>query len=494
MSDEKKKEVIKHFLQEGILINPAILEKINNIPEFDTFYSNFQKLIHEGVRITNDTVLSVIDEITPTPQWNPDPQVKDAKVQVKWSYKADSSKWSMQDFINYFSNRYHKLKKILMKRKELSSPSSIGQIRFKGDREEVAAIGLIIDKQLTKNGNLIFTLEDPTGTIKVLISKNNSQLFAIAKDSQLDECVGVTGQVGDKIIFANNFFLPDIPIYKELVKTPDPAHAIFISDVHVGSNMFLHDAWNKFIRWLRAETGSEAQRNVVKKIRYLIFAGDLVEGVGIYPNQENDLEIKDIYKQYEKIAQYLAMIPDYITIIICPGNHDAMRIAEPQPELYEDYAKPVLDLPNVVSVSNPGMVNIHAHDGHPGLDILLYHGYSYVFLADQVETIRNLGGQERIDLVMKYCLQRRHLAPTHNSTQYLPTREDHLVIDTIPDIFVSGHIHRVGSVNYRNISMVQAGCWLETTEFQEKLGLKPQPGRVPLMNLQTRQVKVLKFL
>ena len=494
MSDTQKKEVIKHFLQEGVILNPSILDKINAIGEFNTFYSNFQKLINEGRTITNDTVISVIDELTPVKKWDPDPEVKPAKVEIKWSYTEDHKKFTMQNFVGYFSNRYHKLRKILMGRKELSSPTSIGQIRFKPAREEVAAIGLISEKNLTKNGNLILTLEDPTGEIKVLVSKNKGEMFEIAKDSQLDECIGITGQCGDKIIFANDYYLPDVPLYKELVKTPDPAHVVFISDVHVGSSMFIHDAWNKFIRWIRAETGSETQRAAVKKIRYLIFAGDLIEGVGIYPNQERDLEIKDIYKQYDKIAEYLAMIPDYIKIVICPGNHDAMRIAEPQPELYYDYSKAVIDLPNTVIVSNPSIVNIHAHDGHPGIDVLFYHGYSYVFLADQIETVRNLGGQERIDLVMKYCLQRRHLAPTHKSTQYLPTKEDHLVIDEVPDIFVSGHIHKVFCVNYRNVSMIQAGCWLNTTDFQEKLGLKPQPGRIPLMNLQTRQSKVLKFL
>ncbi len=45
-------------------------------------------------------------------------------------------------------------------------------------------------------------------------------------------------------------------------------------------------------------------------------------------------------------------------MIICPGNHDAMRIAEPQPELYRDFAAPLYELPNAIMVSNPSIVNI----------------------------------------------------------------------------------------------------------------------------------------
>ena len=104
------------------------------------------------------------------------------------------------------------------------------------------------------------------------------------------------------------------------------------------------------------------------------------------------------------------------------------------------------------------------------------------------------GGQARSDLIMKYVLQRRHLAPTHKSTLYLPdAHKDSLVIDKIPDIFATGHIHRVAAASYRNITLLNCSCWLEKTEYQEKLGIEPDPGRALLVNLQTRKVKILKF-
>ncbi|MBU0461355.1 MAG: metallophosphoesterase, partial [Nanoarchaeota archaeon] len=277
-------------------------------------------------------------------------------------------------------------------------------------------------------------------------------------------------------------------------KAPEEVYAAFISDMHFGSKVFMHEEWNKFLKWIGGETGSDEQKELASKIRYLFIVGDLVEGVGIYPGQENDLEVRDIYEQYNIFAQFLKQIPTHINIIVCPGNHDAMRIAEPQPPLYKDFAAAIYALPNVTLVSNPAIVRIHEKEDFPGFDVLIYHGFSYIYYADKVESIRSAGGQSRVDLVMQFLLQRRHLAPTHESTLYLPDADkDSLVIEKVPDLFVSGHIHRVGVFNYRNIQMVECSCWLKTTDYQEKMGLKPQPARVPIINLKTRKPKILKF-
>ena len=65
----------------------------------------------------------------------------------------------------------------------------------------------------------------------------------------------------------------------------------------------------------------------------------MVDGIGIYPNQERELVVKDIYKQYEMLDDFIEAIPDYMEVIIGPGNHDAVRRGEPQPAMGTDLFK-----------------------------------------------------------------------------------------------------------------------------------------------------------
>jgi DNA polymerase II small subunit len=97
------------------------------------------------------------------------------------------------------------------------------------------------------------------------------------------------------------------------------------------------------------------------------------------------------------------------------------------------------------------------------------------------------------DLIMKYLLKNRHLAPTHTSTQYFPFNEDPLVIRKIPDIFVSGHTHKSAVSYYNNILLISTSSWESITPYEEKMGADPDFCKVPMFNLKTREIKVLDF-
>ena len=184
-----------------------------------------------------------------------------------------------------------------------------------------------------------------------------------------------------------------------------------------------------------------------------------------------------------------------MAIIICAGNHDAVRISEPQPRLSKEYANPLWELPNVIMTTNPSMINIAATEGFSGFDILMYHGYSFDHYIANVDSIRSKGGYDRADLIMTFLLQKRHFAPSHTSTLYIPdSKDDPLLIKKVPDIFATGHIHKSAAASYRNITLICGSCWQDKTAFQEKVGHHPEPARVPIINLKTREVKILSFI
>ncbi len=414
-------------------------------------------------------------------------------VKIINSYPGLSGKVDVGDFVQYFNSRYKTLSSIIQNRQELSNTTSIQRLRQKADREAVSVIGMVREKQVTKNNNIILTVEDTTGEFKILVSKNNPELNKQAKNIVEDEIIGITGTLGQEMIYANNIIWPDVPVNKEIKKADDEVYAIFLSDLHIGSKNFLEENFLKFVKWIRGEIGNDSQIEMTKKIKYAFFIGDMVDGAGIYPEQESELVIKDIYKQYEKCAEYLKMIPEGIALIICPGNHDAQRISEPQPPLPEDIASPLYSLNNTLLVSNPALINIHSSETFSGFDVLMYHGYSFDYYIASVDTLRSAGGYNKIDSLMKFLLKRRHLAPTHTSTLYFPSQEDNLIIDRIPDFFVTGHIHKTAVSSYRNITLICGSCWQSKTSFQEKVGHDPEPARVPIVNLKTREIKILRF-
>ena len=494
-TSKTKKDIVNFFLKKKVLISPELLKKIDQEADLDKLYNELSSKSDIGPLVLSQEIKE--GDISSGTAESPSLAEQNLilpSVKVISSYQEESKKRTVQDFVAYFNKRYTALEKILRNRQELQNIMSIKRILDKKDRETLSLIGIVKDKNTTSGGGIMLELEDPTGSIKVFINQNKPELFNQAKDIVLDEVIGIVGANGDKIVFANNILSPDVPMNKELKKAKDIAYAIFLSDFHVGSTNFLTNEFNQFLEWINCRTGTDQQKEIAKKVKYAFIVGDLVEGMGVYPGQEAELTIKDISQQYEACAQLLKKIPKHIQLIICAGNHDAMRIAEPQPVLYKDFAKPIWELENVTMVSNPAMINIHSSHVFPGFDVLLYHGYSFDYYVANVDSIRNSDGYNRADLIMKFLLQKRHLAPSYTSTLYIPDKNrDPLIINQIPDFFITGHIHKSIVANYRNITMICGSCWQSKTPFQEKVGHNPEPARVPVVNLQTREIKILKF-
>ena len=410
------------------------------------------------------------------------------------SYNLDSKKWEVGDFVSHYKNKYNGLKDILMGRPGLEGVLSINKVINKNAKEKVAVIGLISDKSITSNNNVMLTVEDFTGGIKVLVNKDKLELYSVAKNLVLDEVIGVVGVSGNKIVFANDIIFPDVPAGKELKKSKDEAYVAFISDIHFGSNLFLEKDFLRFIDWVNGKSGSKEQKEIASKLRYIFVAGDLVDGVGIYPGQDEELVIKDIKKQYDLLAGYLGRIRKDVKLVLAPGNHDALRLSEPQPPLNKEFAGALYELPNATMVSNPALINIHSSIDFPGFDILMYHGASFHYFIRNVDNLRLNNATENPSLVLKFLLQKRHLAPSHGSSLYVPNlEEDPLIIKKIPDFFVAGEIHHSDVGDYKNITLINCSCWQSATDYQEKVGNHPDPSKVVVANLKTREVKVLNF-
>ena len=401
----------------------------------------------------------------------------DTKVEIMDDYEVQNSEKDVPEFLGYYNDRYKKMKKLLMRRSELRSATSIKRLERRSEGDEAAAIGLVKDKYSTNSGKYIVSIEDKTGTFKVLVDERDGQRIV------QDEMIGVSGSMGGDIVYANSVIRPDLPIPDGVTKTKDNVEAAYISDLHIGSEDTLHDRLDRFAKWLGTSEASN--------IGYLVMPGDVVEGVGVYPNQEEELEINSIYKQYEMFEDWVEKVPEDIQVLIGPGNHDITRLAEPQPKITEKALPRVSDFNNVHLVRNPQTVRLHGIRSK-GITNLMYHGYSFDEHIDKIKSLRENAYEEPYR-VMVDLLKRRHLAPSYGSNLLSPEAEDHLVIEENPDIFVSGHLHSHSLYSYKGVNLIAASTFQAQTDFQKRVGHEPDPGKVTIVNYKNRNTEVKQF-
>ena len=378
------------------------------------------------------------------------------------------------DFVGYFRDRYTLLGDMLRKRMSARPVESLRK-RNMDTREPLSVIGMVLEIRTTANGHKLIEVEDTTGTIPVLVHKEKDlELFELAGSLLPDEVIGVTGTLsGDgSLMFANRITRPDLPAMQKSLLAGERAggKAVFISDIHVGSKTFLEDAWLRFVDWLG------------DGIDYLVVAGDVVDGIGVFPGQDRELAILDIYEQYARAAEYLNAVPEHIKIIISPGNHDAVRQAEPQPRFPEKITR--LFRGDITFVGNPAMVDIR------GVKVLIYHGRS---MDDIIASTHGFSYGDPAK-PMASMLRYRHLSPIYGGrVSIAPEKKDHFVIDTIPDILHCGHVHTVGVSRYRDVLTINSGTWQSQTEFQKRMNLQPVPARATVVDLATMEYKIIPF-
>ncbi len=388
-----------------------------------------------------------------------------------------------------FRSRFEKSMRILAQRpdsKRISKVAAVkqnmrsGKPQFdKGERGlhggagSTIVAGLLMSRRAKKNG-LELAIDDYTGimTAMAVTEDTKKQASALAMDSmvmlELENGKGFPGMAVKSIM------TPDIPDHLPS-RSKSESYAVLISDMHVGSKYFMEAEFLKFLEWL-----SSTDDDIVRKIKFLCIGGDLIDGIGIFPNQDKELVEMDAAKQMSHVVKLLAKVPKHIKMLVIPGNHDPGRRALPQPAIpkKESFGDHLYGLENCTMLGNPAFVELN------GVKLLMYHGQS---LDDVIATTPGLSYSKPAE-AMKVLLKARHLSPIYGErTPVAPEQEDMMVITEVPDIFHSGHVHVTDVQSYRGTLVVNSGAWQAQTKFQQTMGIMPTPGIAILVNLATLQ-------
>ncbi len=415
------------------------------------------------------------------------PYAKDMQAQLNILEDATgklSSNGTLEEYLIYFQDRFKRIERLFRQRIDVKAATPILEALKSPPKTKLKIICMLTEKRDSTN-HTILSVEDLQGSATVLVPHKapeevRKKALMLLPDQII--CLAV-------IKTRTNLFLAEDIIFPEIGRKPqqraqEPVYAVLTSDIHVGSTKFEKESFKRFILWLRGKYGNEDMRQIACRVKYVLIAGDIVDGIGIYPNQQKELTIRDVHKQYNVAVKYLEKIPDYIEIVISPGNHDAARKALPQPAIPEGYLASIQGKKNIHSVGSPCLLSLH------GVEILMYHGRS---LDDIIGVLPDMD-HDHPEKAMRLLMQSRHLAPMYGGkTMLSPENRDHLVIERVPDIFHAGHIHVLGYCNYRGVLIVNSGGWQSQTDYMEKLGLVPTPGKVPVVNLQTLEITILSF-
>ncbi|MCK4457631.1 MAG: DNA-directed DNA polymerase II small subunit [Thermoplasmata archaeon] len=486
-----RSKLLSLLLDKGTLLEPEaasyILEKEDPISYVEDLFTRFQDkpfmITMEEITRAEGIAILAADKVKRKPMAAskpPRPRTRDvgssakdceSDIRILKDITGDSTcQGSIDDFHCHFKNRFHQLSEILKQRRELRGCEDIS--KAKRLMREIRFVCMVRKVNRTRSGHLILDVEDETDTVSVLIPPEMH-----SDDFIPDEVLGIMGKTGkNDLMIAKRVFRPDVPPGKRFNEADVPVSVAFLGDIHVGSKTFLPDRWAKLVEWLGNSD------DLARRVKYVVIPGDAVDGIGIYPGQDKDLEIDDIYGQYERLAGLLSQLPDHVEIILQPGNHDAVRPAEPQPALPSDVRKVFQD--NVTFVGNPCLLSLH------GVEILSYHGRSlddFVGAFPEVSYEKPLTG-------MREMLIRRHLAPIYGGkTPIAPEREDYLAIARVPDVFATGHVHWAGIEEYKGVVMINCSTWQSQTAFQRMHNMNPIVCRVPIVNLESGAYTMLEF-
>jgi len=466
--DEEISSAVSYALNKGFQIHPDALEILHKI----------------DVKELGQIIKDVVKEKTKQKQFlinEEDFEIylgikDDEEHQVEFEILSDptekiTSAEGVEGYGELFASRFNKLRQIMSDRPESKKVKDIESVKSvtKND-DELYVWGLVTDRKSDRNITKI-TVEDPTSSMEIVVFEGD---LKDAADTLLMDQFAMFKIVPAKNggFFAKDIILPDIPEHTTN-RSKTETYAVFLSDLHVGSKFFMEEELSEFIKWISSADP------IARKIRFVVIGGDLIDGVGVFPGQDKVLDQLTTEDQLQKTFEVLDKIPKHIKVFLISGNHDAGRKALPQPAIPKMYNSELWDRENFFMLGNPSMVSLN------GVKVLMYHGQS---IDDVVRTTPGVS-YDKPAAVMRHFLKARHMSPIYGSrTPIAPETEDMMVIDDVPDIFHSGHVHFVGLDMYKGVLIVNSGAWQRQTDFQESVGITPTPGMAIIVNLQTMKV------
>ncbi|MEK6970504.1 MAG: metallophosphoesterase [archaeon] len=490
-TSHRTNEVLEYAQQKGLMIQPSALELLSTKSDYvqildalsleNTFIITQAHVERKSPRASDGS--SSPESIPSKPKPLAAEYSPNYRILNHLNYSGSSeSKGKALDFLHLFQDKYTFLHAELKDRGY--QPKSLAKIDRQGRDTEFDIVVMVSEKKNTKNGHVLLAIEDLEGNAKALIPASDTELIEKAKRLTDDDVIGMKVKMArqGELLIVKEFSWPDLPQRKPRTSDIDLG-LVVTSDIHIGSKLFLRPWWEKFIQWMNGEVGSDSEKARVGKLKYLVIAGDCVDGIGVYPNHINELEVKDIYEQYNQFQSYIQQLPEHLELFITPGNHDPCRWHDPQPPVMKEFVPELYAQKNIHFLPSPSWVEIE------GQKTLIYHGSGLI------------GGMFAMNIpptkpeeVIKELLIKRDLMSVYGTKHpYAPEPKAYMLVREHPDIYIGGDNHYNAYAQYRGTTIINNGCWQTTSAYAASKGFIATPGRVPQFLFKNASLRESRF-
>ncbi|MGI0056544.1 MAG: DNA-directed DNA polymerase II small subunit, partial [Nitrosarchaeum sp.] len=280
-----KKELIvalNYALNKGFQIHPDAFKFLENVD-----IRKLEKIIKEIVREKTKQKLFQINqddlEVYLGIKEN-QPLQNDHKIIFDPTLKITTGE-GVKGYNALFSSRFDKLKRIISDRPESRMLKSIAFAKTIKSEDDIYVCGLVTTRSTERNITKL-VLEDPSGSFEGIIFDVELQKTAdtLLSDQFIMARIGFGKNAG---FIIKDLISPDIPDQASN-RSETETYAAFLSDLHIGSKYFMEEEFDEFVLWLSSPDP------IARKIRFVLICGDLVDGVGIYPNQDKELVCQTI--------------------------------------------------------------------------------------------------------------------------------------------------------------------------------------------------------
>jgi len=469
----KIEEIVRFINSQGYIVPTTVIKKFEGIEIAIDEEEITRFLLEQGsIIIDEESIASFLDRYAT--------RAEDTEEEFELKILSEHDNIRISDpltFKELLRSRYENLRRRVIRSigtSQIYTASSLfTDLTLKKDVKTVYVAGLIYSKRIMED-RVIIELEDLSGMVTATVYKNSRpQVYNTVIRLPLDSVVGLKLRVvGEGRLVIEDVYLPKTKSQGGSAGTD--MYIALISDIHVGSKKFNEDLFLEFINILKGETDNELLKGVVSKTAAVIIAGDLVDGVGVYPNQEKELEIDDLWHQYDYAYDLISKIPRRIRIVVIPGNHDASRNSLPQPPIFKKFAGKFYEDNRIYMLPNP--VNI----GLQGVNTYIYHGDYIQDLLTSTPTV----DLDDVASATKIMINTGHAATNMSlNTKVFPTPNDELIIPPNIDLLHFGHTHKFRIMKINGVLAINSGTFQEQTTFQKMMKIEPDVGKVAFIHL-----------